>query len=95
MAEVESDFDNSMLPSMNKLVALFTRGHPKVSHFPKWAVVVGKWVVLKPKMGSLGHGLLGEKVARNVFSWHPSQKHLVYDLFERHSQKLAPYRENS
>ena len=28
------------------------RGHPKTSHFPKWAVLVGKWVVLTPKMGS-------------------------------------------
>ena len=28
------------------------RGHPKASHFPKWAVLVGKCIVLKPKMGS-------------------------------------------
>ena len=31
---------------------VFNRGHPKASHFPKWTVLVGKWVVLKRKMGS-------------------------------------------
>ena len=39
---------------------------------------------------SIGRGLLGQKVARNVFSWHPSDKHLVYDLFERHIGTLQP-----
>jgi hypothetical protein len=29
-----------------------SRGHPKASHFSKWAVLIGKWVVLNPKMGS-------------------------------------------
>ena len=31
---------------------VFNWGHPKASHFPKWTVLVGKWVVLKRKMGS-------------------------------------------
>ena len=38
----------------------------------------------------IGRGLLCQKVARNVFSWHPSEKHLVYDLFERHIGTLQP-----
>ena len=33
---------------------------------------------------TVGRGLFGQKVARNVFSWHSSEKHLVYDLFEGH-----------
>ena len=46
-----------------------------------------------PVLLAIGYGLLGQKVARNVFLWHPSEKHLVYGLLE--SQKLARYRENS
>ena len=38
----------------------------------------------------VGRGLLGQKVARNVFSWHPFEKHLVYGLFERHIGTLQP-----
>ena len=38
----------------------------------------------------LGRELLGQKVARNVFSWHPSEKHLVYGLFKRHIGTLQP-----
>jgi hypothetical protein len=30
-----------------------SRGHPKASHFSKGAVLIGKWVVLNPKMGSI------------------------------------------
>ena len=41
-------------------------------------------------MTALGRGLLGQKVARNVFSWNPSEKHLVYNLFERHIGTLQP-----
>ena len=33
----------------------------------------------------LGRGLLGQKVAKNVFLWHPSGEHLVYGLFERYA----------
>ena len=29
-------------------------------------------------------------MARNVFSWHPSETHLVYGLFERHIGTLQP-----
>ena len=29
-----------------------TRGHPKASHFPKWAILNIKLTVLKYKMGS-------------------------------------------
>jgi hypothetical protein len=31
-----------------------SRGHPKASHFSKWAVLIGKWVVLNPKMAKMG-----------------------------------------
>ena len=41
-------------------------------------------------MPTTGRGLLGQKVARNVFAWHPSEKHLVYGLFERHIGTLQP-----
>ena len=40
--------------------------------------------------GPTGRGLLGQKVARNVFSWQPSKKHLAYGLFERHIGTLQP-----
>ena len=33
---------------------------------------------------ALGRGPLGQKVAKNVFSWHSSGEHLVYGLFERY-----------
>ena len=51
----------------------------------------------------IGRGPLGQKVAKNAFPWHPSRKHLVCGLFERHigtvhchqkkfpSEKLARY----
>ena len=39
---------------------------------------------------ALGRGQLGQKVAKNVFSWHPSGKHLVYGLFERYIGILLP-----
>ena len=32
----------------------------------------------------IGRGSLGQKVAKNAFSWHPSGEHLVCDLFQRH-----------
>ena len=39
---------------------------------------------------ALGRGQLGQKVAKNVFSWHPSGEHLVYGLFERYIGILLP-----
>ena len=52
----------------------------------------------------LGRVSLGQKRARNGFSWNPSGEHLVCGLFERHigtlpskefpSEKPARYREN-
>ena len=38
----------------------------------------------------LGRGPLGQKVAKNAFSWHPSGEHLVCGLFERHIATLRP-----
>ena len=38
----------------------------------------------------VGRGLLGQKVARNVFSWHPSGRRLVCGLFEGHVGALLP-----
>ena len=38
----------------------------------------------------IGRGPLGQKVAKNAFSWHPSGEHLVCGLFERHIGKLPP-----
>ena len=38
----------------------------------------------------VGHGPLGQKVAKNVFSWHPSGEHLAYGLFERYIGILLP-----
>ena len=38
----------------------------------------------------LGPGPLGQKVAKNAFSWHPFGEHLVCGLFERHIGTLAP-----
>ena len=39
---------------------------------------------------TLGRGPLGQKVAKNAFSWHPSGEHLVCGLFERHIGTLQP-----
>ena len=39
---------------------------------------------------TLGRGPLGKKVAKNVFSWHPSGEHLVYGLLERYIGILLP-----
>ena len=41
-------------------------------------------------VGPLGLGPLGQKVAKNAFSWHPSGEHLVCGLFERHIGTLQP-----
>ena len=30
----------------------------------------------------VGRGPLGQRIAKNVFSWHPSGEHLAYGLFE-------------
>ena len=35
-------------------------------------------------------GPLGQKVAKNALSWHPSGEHLVCGLFERHIGTLPP-----
>ena len=35
-----------------RLFSVHNRGNRKASHFPTWTVLVGKWVVLKRKMGS-------------------------------------------
>ena len=39
---------------------------------------------------TIGRGPLGQKVAKNAFSWHPSGEHLVCGLFERHIGTLPP-----
>ena len=38
----------------------------------------------------VGRGPLGQKVAKNAFSWHSSGDHLVCGLFERHIGTLPP-----
>ena len=39
---------------------------------------------------NIGRGPLGQKVAKNAFSWHPSGEQLVYGLFERYIGILLP-----
>ena len=60
-----------------------------------------KYFRLKQQELLIGRGPLGQKVAKNAFSWHPSGEHMVCGLFERHigtlpskkfpSEKLARY----
>ena len=45
---------------------------------------------LKRQFLRLGRRLLGQKLPRNPFSWHPSGQHLVCGLFERHIGTLLP-----
>ena len=49
-------------------------------------VMLGLEPNLEKHLKVLGRGLLGQKGARNAFSWHPSEKHLVYGLFEKISE---------
>ena len=53
--------------------------------------LIGKYIVHTLKgLLILGRGPLGQKVAKNAFSWHPSGEHLGYGLFERYIGILLP-----
>ena len=52
--------------------------------------IANPYSCLKFLSSLIGRGPLGQKVAKNAFSWHPSGKHLVCGLFERHIGTLPP-----
>ena len=59
-------------------------------------VLLKRTTILRENQGkkgliyAIGRGPLGQKVARNLFSLHPSGKHLVCGLFKRHIGTLLP-----